>query len=222
MQGEACARARYGYEFKTSSSVDNKTKKLTINPDITDYITSDLNFPFVLNASIIPIIDDTTSETSIQADLVEYSQGQELTRLSLFNVKFQGLEEVKKWTDNSGSFTNATEIKNTYSLETLETPADENIGRPTLNIRYDSESGLLFLKVGEDTEKILSLVNSINGIKIVNNFHTSKCKLPGRFIKPGLTNYDEYAIEVAIEKAEFPIDDNEAVNVTAYARTNLI
>lgn len=222
VQGEACARARYGYEFKTSSSVDNKTKKLTINSNITDYITSDLNFPFVLKASIIPIIDDTTSETSIQADLVEYSQGQELTRLSLFNVKFQGLEKVKKWTDNSGSFTNATEIKNTYSLETLKAPADKNIGRPTLNIRYDSESGLLFLKVGEDTEKILSLVNSINGIKIVNNFHTSKCKLPGRFTKPGLTNYDEYAIEVAIEKAEFSIDDNEAVNITAYARTNLI
>ena len=96
VQGEACARARYGYEFKIDSSVDNKTKQLTINSGITDYITSDLNFPFVLNASIIPIIDDTTLETSIKADLVEYSQGQELTRLSLFNVKFQGLEEVKK------------------------------------------------------------------------------------------------------------------------------
>lgn len=226
VQGEACARARYGYEFKTISSIDNKTKQLTINSNITDYITSDLNFPFVLNASIIPIIDsnNTISEPSIKAYLVEYSQGQEVTRLSLFNVKFQGLEEVKKWTDNSGSFTNATEIKSTYSLKTLETPADENIGRPTLNIRYDSESGLLFLKVGEDTEKILSLVNSINGIKIVNNFYTSKCKLPGRFTKPDVVNtkYSEYVIEVAINDAEFPTDNNEAVNISAYARTNLI
>lgn len=227
VQGEACARARYGYEFKINSSVDNKTKKLTINSDITDYITSDLNFPFVLNASIIPIIDsnNTTSETSIKADLVEYSQGQEITRLSLFNVKFQGLEEVKKWTnDSDGNFIEVEKdkITSTYGLDNFEIPADKNIGRPTLNIRYDSESGLLFLKVGEDTEKILSLVNSINGIKIVNNFHTSKCKLPGRFTKPSLVNYDEYVIEVAIDKAEFPIDDNEAVNITAYARTNLI
>lgn len=227
VQGEACARARYGYEFKINSSVDNKTKKLTINSDITDYITSDLNFPFVLNASIIPIIDsnNTTSETSIKADLVEYSQGQELTRLSLFNVKFQGLEEVKKWTnDLDGDFIEVEKdkITSTYGLDNFAIPANENIGRPTLNIRYDSESGLLFLKVGEDTEKILSLVNSINGIKIVNNFHTSKCKLPGRFTKPSLVNYDEYVIEVAIDKAEFPIDDNEAVNITAYARTNLI
>lgn len=228
VQGEACARARYGYEFKTISSVDNKTKQLTINSDITDYITSDLNFPFVLNASFIPIIDGTTSETSIKADLIEYSQGQELTRLSLFNVKFQGLEEVKKWTvaDKEGNMVFADiekeKITSTYGLDNFEIPADKNIGRPTLNIRYDSESGLLFLKVGEDTEKILSLVNSINGIKIVNNFHTSKCKLPGRFTKPSLVNYDEYVIEVTIEKAEFPIDDNEAVNITAYARTNLI
>lgn len=226
VQGEACARARYGYEFKTSSSVDNKTKQLTINSDITDYITSDLNFPFVLNASIIPIIDsnNTTSEPSIKADLIEYSQGQELTRLSLFNVKFQGLKEVKKWIDNNGSFTNAKEIKNTYGLETLETPTDENIGRPILNIRYDSESGLLFLKVAEDTEKILSLVNSINGIKIVNNFNTSKCKLPGRFTKPDIINtkYGEYVIQVTIENADFPTNNNEAVNISAYARTNLI
>ena len=227
VQGEACARARYGYEFKINSSVDNKTKQLTINSDITDYIISDLNFPFVLNASFIPIIDSNniTSETSIKADLVEYSQGQEITRLSLFNVKFQGLEEVKKWTNNLDcNFIEVEKdkITSTYGLDNFETPADKNIGRPTLNIRYDSESGLLFLKVGEDTEKILSLVNSINGIKIVNNFHTSKCKLPGRFTKPSLVNYDEYVIEVAIDKAEFPIDDNEAVNITAYARTNLI
>lgn len=225
VQGEACARARYSYEFKTSSSVDNKTKKLIINSDLPDYIVSDLNFPFVLNTSIIPIIDGTTSETSIKADLIEYSQGQELTRLSLFNVKFQGLEEVKKWTnDLDGNFIEVEKdkITSTYGLDNFEIPADKNIGRPTLNIRYDSESGLLFLKIGEDTEKILSLVNSINGIKIVNNFHTSKCKLPGRFTKPGLVNYDEYVIEVAIDKAEFPIDDNEAVNITAYARTNLI
>jgi hypothetical protein len=82
----------------------------------------------------------------------------------------------------------------------------------------------LFLKVAEDTEKILSLVNSINGIKIVNNFNTSKCKLPGRFTKPDIINtkYGEYVIQVTIENADFPTNNNEAVNISAYARTNLI
>lgn len=228
VQGEACARARYGYEFKIGS-IDNKTKWLTIDSDINDYIVSDLNFPFVLNASIIPTIDpnNTTSEPSIKADLIEYSQGQELTRLSLFNIIFQDLAEVKKWTnDTDGNFIDVEKkkIQNTYGLNNFEVPADENIGRLTLNIRYDSESGLLFLKVGESTEKILSLVNSINGVKIVNNFNASKCKLPGRFTKPDVVNtkYSEYVIEVTINDAEFTTDNNEAVNISAYARTNLI
>lgn len=228
VQGEACARARYGYEFKIGS-IDNKTKWLTIDSDINDYIVSDLNFPFVLNASIIPTIDpnNTTSEPSIKADLIEYSQGQELTRLSLFNIIFQDLAEVKKWTnDTDGNFIDVEKkkIQNTYGLNNFEVPADENIGRLTLNIRYDSESGLLFLKVGESTEKILSLVNSINGVKIVNNFNASKCKLPGRFTKPDVVNtkYSEYVIEVVIKDAEFPTNNNEAVNISAYARTNLI
>lgn len=223
VQGEACARARYGYEFKINS--DNKTKRLTIDSDINDYIVSDLNFPFVLNASFIPTIDpnNTTLNVNIQANLIEYSQGQELARFSLFNVSFQGLENVQKWTKD-GSFIETSKIINTYHPNALTDPEDTNIGRPVLNIRYDSESGLLFLKVGESTEKILSLVNSINGVKIVNNFNTSKCKLPGRFTKPDVVNtkYSEYAIEVVINDAEFTTDNNEAVNISAYARTNLI
>lgn len=230
VQGEACARARYGYEFNTISSIDNKTKQLTINSNISDYITSDLNFPFILNASFIP--NEIENNVSIQAQLVEYGWDEQqnqrtednIATFDLFNIIFQDLEKITKWTNNDGSFTNAEEIKKTYSLNTLDAPADANIGRSALNIRYDSESGLLFLKVGEDTEKILSLVNSINGIKIVNNFHTSKCKLPGRFTKPNLVNtkYREYVIEIKINNAEFLTDNNEAVNISAYARTNLI
>lgn len=248
VQGEACARARYGYEFEFDEDTPTK-KSLKISSKLLEsngvekpnpqYIISDLNFPFVLNTSLIPNTDRDTIK--IQAQFLEYGWDNEkeqktqepIATLSLFNVTFQDLKKVMKWTNNDGSFIETTEpeeikiqtkIKNTYGLETLETPADENIGRPTLNIRYDSESGLLFLKVAEDTEKILSLVNSINGIKIVNNFNTSKCKLPGRFTKPDIINtkYGEYVIQVTIENAEFPTDNNEAVNISAYARTNLI
>lgn len=230
VQGEACARARYGYEFKIDSSADNKTKQLTINSGITDYIVSDLNFPFVLNTSFIP--DKTENNISIQVQLIEYGWDEQKNQKTnervaisnLFNITFQDFEKVKKWTDVNGSFIEIEKINHTYGLDTSINPEDANIGRPVLNIRYDSESGLLFLKVGESTEKILSLVNSINGIKIVNNFHTSKCKLPGRFTKPDVVNtkYSEYVIEVTINNAEFPTDNNEAVNISAYARTNLI
>ena len=36
------------------------------------------------------------------------------------------------------------------------------------------------------------------------------------------TKYGEYVIEVRITDAEFPTNNNEAVNISAYARTNLI
>lgn len=251
VQGEACARARYGYEFKFNEDTPTM-KSLKISSKLLDgngiekpnpqYITSDLNFPFVLNASFIPNTEQ--DGVKIYAQLLEYDWNNEneqrtqepITTFDLFNITFQDLGKAIKWTDSNGSFIETektdkteeikiqTKIKNTYHLDTLTNPEDANIGRPTLNIKYDSESGLLFLKVGEDTEKILSLVNSINGIKIVNNFHVSKCKLPGRFAKPNIvdTKYEEYAIKVVIEKAEFPIDNNEAVNISAYARTNLI
>lgn len=221
VQGEACARARYGYEFNVTGS--NNIRNLSINANIPEYVTSDLNFPFVLNVSCIP--SGNTSNMSVEAALIE---GDETTTpktsLPLFSINFQNLSDVKKWTNSDGSFIEYTEIGNTYHLTTLTNPDDENIGRPTLNIRYDSESGLLFLKVGEDTEKILSLVNSVDGVKIVNNFYTSKCKLPGRFMKPKVeeTKYSEYSIQITITNAEFPVNGDEAVSISAYARTNVI
>lgn len=242
VQGEAYARARYGYEFEFDEDTPTK-KSLKISSKLLEsngvekpnpqYLTSDLNFPFVLNASFIP--NEIGNKVSIQAQLVEYGWDEQqnqrteesIVTFNLFNIVFQDLEKVKKWTnDTNGNFTDAEKekIQSTYGLNNFEVPIDENIGRPVLNIRYDSESGLLFLKVGESTEKILSLVNSINGVKIVNNFNTSKCKLPGRFTKPDVANtkYSEYVIEVTINDAEFPTDNNEAVNISAYARTNLI
>jgi len=231
VQGEACARARYGYEFDiTSEPSKSNILNAKIKNNINEYIVSDLNFPFVLNVSFIPTIDlnDATLNVKIQAELMENNE----VISSLFSVDFQGLTDVKKWTTNEQeasqvTFSEEEKIKNTYNLKTLEAPADTNTGRPTFNIKYDSESGLLFLKVGDSNEKILSLVNSIEGVKIVKSFFSSKCKLPGRFSKPSLTgidgtNYNEYTIQVTIEDAEFLTDENEALNISAYARTNLI
>ena len=92
-----------------------------------------------------------------------------------------------------------------------------------MNIRYDSESSLLFLRVGEQTEQIISLV-SYHGKKIINDFQSFKCKLPGRFSKSSLIEdkYSKYTIEIKIIDATFPTNNNDAVHITAYARTNLI
>ena len=79
VQGEACARARYGYEFEFDEDTPTK-KSLKISSKLLEsngvekpnpqYITSDLNFPFVLNTSLIPNTDQDTIK--IQAQLLEY------------------------------------------------------------------------------------------------------------------------------------------------------
>ena len=220
VQGEACARARYGYEFDiTQKQDDPNTLQAKIKNDIPEYITSDLNFPFVLDASLIATIN---SSPKIQVALIEKDTDHKDT---LFSVNFQNLDQISSWTNN-GNFIQQNEIEQTYfanSDTTVDQPEDTQVGQIALNIRYDSESSLLFLRVGEQTEQIISLV-SYHGKKIIKDFQSFKCKLPGRFSKSSLIEdkYSKYIIEIKIIDATFPTNNNDAVHITAYARTNLI
>ena len=220
VQGEACARARYGYEFDiTQKPEDLNTLQAKIKNNIPEYITSDLNFPFVLDASLIATIN---SSPKIQVALIEKDTDHKDT---LFSVDFQNLDQISSWTNN-GNFIQQNEIEQTYFVNsdtTVDQPEDTQVGQIALNIRYDSESSLLFLRVGEQTEQIISLV-SYHGKKIIKDFQSFKCKLPGRFSKSSLIEdkYSKYTIEIKIIDATFPTNNNDAVHITAYARTNLI
>lgn len=220
VQGEACARARYGYEFDITQKQDDlNTLQAKIKNNIPEYITSDLNFPFVLDASLIATIN---SSPKIQVTLIEKDTDH---KDILFSVNFQNLDQISSWTNN-GNFIQQDEIQQTYfadSNTTIDQPKDVQVGQIALNIRYDSESSLLFLRVGEQTEQIISLV-SYHGKKIIKDFQSFKCKLPGRFSKSSLIEdkYSKYIIEIKIIDATFPTNNNDAVHITAYARTNLI
>ena len=223
VQGEACARARYGYEFDITQKQDDlNTLRAKIKNDIPEYITSDLNFPFVLDTSLIATIN---SSPNIQVTLIETNADNSKNETTLFSVNFQNLDQISSWTNN-GNFIQQNEIEQTYfanSDTTVDQPEDTQVGQIALNIRYDSESSLLFLRVGEQTEQIISLV-SYHGKKIINDFQSFKCKLPGRFSKSSLIEdkYSKYTIEIKIIDATFPTNNNDAVHITAYARTNLI
>ncbi len=225
VQGEACARARYGYEFDITPKQDDlNTLQVQIKNDIREYITSDLNFPFVLDTSLIATVN---SSPNIQVILVEQNADNSKNESTLFSISFQNLDQISSWTNNN-NFIQQNEIKQTYfgdfdTTTILSEPEDTQIGQIALNIRYDSESSLLFLRVGEQTEQIISLV-SYHGKKIIKDFQSFKCKLPGRFFKSSLveTKYSEYTIEIKIANATFPTNSNDAVHITAYARTNLI
>ena len=223
VQGEACARARYGYEFDiTQKQDDPNTLQAKIKNNIPEYITSDLNFPFVLDASLIATIN---SSPKIQVTLIETNADNNKNETILFSVNFQNLDQISSWTENN-NFIQQDEIQQTYfadSNTTIDQPKDVQVGQIALNIRYDSESSLLFLRVGEQTEQIISLV-SYHGKKIIKDFQSFKCKLPGRFSKFSLIEdkYSKYTIEIKIIDATFPTNNNDAVHITAYARTNLI
>ena len=223
VQGEACARARYGYEFDITQKPDDlNTLQAKIKNDIPEYITSDLNFPFVLDTSLIATIN---SSPNIQVTLIETNADNTKNETPLFSVNFQNLDQISSWTNNN-NFIQQDEIQQTYfadSNTTIDQPKDVQVGQIALNIRYDSESSLLFLRVGEQTEQIISLV-SYHGKKIIKDFQSFKCKLPGRFSKSSLIEdkYSKYTIEIKIIDATFPTNNNDAVHITAYARTNLI
>lgn len=223
VQGEACARARYGYEFDITQKQDDlNTLQAKIKNNIPEYITSDLNFPFVLDTSLIATIN---SSPKIQVTLIEMNADNNKNETALFSVNFQNLDQISSWTNN-GNFIQQNEIEQTYfanSDTTVDQPEDTQVGQIALNIRYDSESSLLFLRVGEQTEQIISLV-SYHGKKIIKDFQSFKCKLPGRFSKSSLIEdkYSKYTIEIKIIDATFPTNNNDAVHITAYARTNLI
>ena len=223
VQGEACARARYGYEFDiTQKPEDLNTLQAKIKNDIPEYITSDLNFPFVLDTSLIATIN---SSPKIQVTLIETNADNTKNETTLFSVNFQNLDQISSWTKNN-NFIQQNEIEQTYfanSNITVDQPEDTQVGQIALNIRYDSESSLLFLRVGEQTEQIISLV-SYHGKKIIKDFQSFKCKLPGRFSTSSLIEdkYSKYTIEIKIIDATFPTNNNDAVHIPAYARTNLI
>lgn len=223
VQGEACARARYGYEFDIMQKPDDlNTLQAKIKNDIPEYITSDLNFPFVLDTSLIATIN---SSPNIQVTLIETNADNTKNKTPLFSVNFQNLDQISSWTKNN-NFIQQDEIKQTYFVDSstaIDQPKDVQVGQIALNIRYDSESSLLFLRVGEQTEQIISLV-SYHGKKIIKDFQSFKCKLPGRFSKSSLIEdkYSKYTIEIKIIDATFPTNNNDAVHITAYARTNLI
>ena len=223
VQGEACARARYGYEFDITQKQDDlNTLQAKIKNNIPEYTTSDLNFPFVLDASLIATIN---SSPKIQVTLIETNVDNNKNETTLFSVNFQNLDQISSWTNN-GHFIQQNEIEQTYfanSNTAVDQPEDTQVGQIALNIRYDSESSLLFLRVGEQTEQIISLV-SYHGKKIIKDFQSFKCKLPGRFSKSSLIEdkYSKYTIEIKIIDATFPTNNNDAVHITAYARTNLI
>lgn len=119
---------------------------------------------------------------------------------------------------------------NRRKLTPMVSPLDNTPN--TLNIRYDSESGLVFLQYGSSVEKLLNLLNSsTSGDRIVNSYNVKKFYIPGMFDNPAfdISNFHLELTFTATDAAGSNITMTNFFNtattdsyIESYARTNVI
>ena len=159
----------------------------------------------------------------LNAELHDHEIGEETPSYNyesilLFSAEFQNLTIMPITTQNT----------KTNSQSMLPEPL-------SLNIRYNSEVGLLFLTYGNSNEKILSLLNlNDTGEKIINNYTVNKFSLPGRFAYPGFDTKD-LRLKLSVWKYNSATDERFAVSdaflgnitnskpkIVCYPRTNIL
>lgn len=160
LQGAQCARGINSYEFKDLMFKEyddffyTQIETQTSSGKLkTDFVPSDMPTPIECNISL-PLYDlNLTSSSKNIIDEVELQAWYDNEVVTLFNVTLTNL---------------------TYSNNSLD--------YKTLHLQYNSENGLLFLKYGDNYDKILTSVNTTDtGSRIVNSFKSNKFLIPGRF-----------------------------------------
>ena len=134
----------------------------------------------------------------------------------------------------SAEFQNLTIMP--ITTQDTETNSQSMLTEPlSLNIRYNSEVGLLFLTYGNSNEKILSLLNlNDTGEKIINNYTVNKFSLPGRFAYPDFDTKNLW-LKLSVWKYKSATDKRFAVDsaflgniackqpyIVCYPRTNIL
>ena len=227
VQGAPCAKGVNSYEFvewKTLDTTEEDIKKYARTyVNLRDFIESDLPAP--LDISLSFLLQDGKDKDrdknyiyhiELNAELhdniiTEETPSDNYESLLLFSAELQNLTII------------STENKDT-SIKPL-----------SLNIRYNSEVGLLFLTYGNSNEKILSLLNlNDTGEKIINNYTVNKFSLPGKFAYPdfdtkklqlklSVWKYDSATnIQSAVSSAFLGNIAGEQPNIVCYPRTNIL
>lgn len=222
VQGTPCAKGVNSYEFvnwKIASRDIKRDARTYINSN--DFIESDLPTPLDISLSFL-LKDGTNQDLNknyiyhieLNAELHDNEIGEETPSdnyesILLFSAEFQNLTIIP--------------AENQY----------ESIKPLSLNIRYNSEVGLLFLTYGNSNEKILSLLNLNDiGEKIINNYTVNKFSLPGKFSYPDF-NTKKLQLKLSVWKynsaAQFAVDraflseiTGKQPSIVCYPRTNIL
>lgn len=207
--GTPCARSIYPWEWK-NWEIDNNTStdqikhyKTSINTTNKDVIgTTDLRTPLKMTFQFLLESDILISDPSMTIVLTaKYgTNSQELFTVNLTNLSI-----------NPKPGSEVADLN----------PQNEHI----LCIRYDSETGLLFLQYGNGREKLLTLQNTTTtGERMVTSYQAYKFFIPGRFDDP---NFDLSALSFDLMVKSVKPDEwfrtaQSESSIESYARTNLI
>ena len=265
VQGTPCAKGVNSYEFinwfyvNSDTAEDDKQNNLLTslsNYSSNDFIESDLPTP--LDISLSFILQDTFKDkstggsndgsTSVPNDgstnvpndgstsESESNKGKNYIYHVELNAEYHTIssDNYESLLLFSAEFQNLTIMP--ITTQDTETNSQNMLTGPlSLNIRYNSEVGLLFLTYGNSNEKILSLLNlNDTGEKIINNYTVNKFSLPGRFAYPNFDT-ENLRLKLSVWKYESSTDKRFAVsdaflgniagkqpNIVCYPRTNIL
>ena len=183
VQGKPCAIATKPYEHEVAGynngflmRIKRKSIKRDENGDIeeikplTDYISSDLDFPIKMSTSFSFNTPTNVNETPEKYRII---------------LKAEKITETEETDDSYLTAWTSESIKEEeillYQLDLKNLTISESTPFP-LNITYQSDTGLLFLTYGNSNGKLLNLLNlEDTGQKIVDLFICNKFLVPGVF-----------------------------------------
>ena len=219
VQGTPCAKGVNSYEFvewKTLDTAEGDAKtnvRTYINSK--DFIESDLPTPLDISLSFI----------------LQGSKEDDLNKNYIYHIELNAEYDTTSSNNYESLLLFSAELQNLTII-----PYNKKINEAlSLNIRYNSEIGLLFLTYGNSNEKILSLLNlNDTGEKIINNYTVNKFSLPGQFAYP---DFDTKKLQLKLSvwkydsatNVQSTVSDAFLSNITGlqpyivcYPRTNIL
>lgn len=186
IQGDPCAKGANPYEFIWTENDDNMKKELcgVFNTTTNEYIPSDLATPFELSFDVVP---EATPETASEVDFkVEFKEDETTLYRFFSEIEYNG--EVQTLFD--------------VYLQNLTYYSQDEYLKYIMNIRYVSETGLLFLNYGGTSEKILNIqTRTDSGDFLVKSISSNKFFIPGQFDFKDFKQ-DNVKIKIFIEKTK--------------------
>ena len=197
VQGAPVAISTFGYVFNqwnsNSSFTDSDVFETTIDTTISDFVRSDLSTPLEFSFPLL-LHSTNNSEDEYTYNIVfdaTYKYGDDEDDYEVISLFSVGLEKLTHYTSNDNSH--------------------------TLHIRYNSETGLLYLKYADLNEKLITQqILSDTGERFVSSFNSNKFIIPGVFNAPDF-NYEKLKFSLKISK----FVNGSPVKITESARTKI-